>query len=98
MIVDFHGALLQEVTYPGETITATQIHLQALRKRRTDRHHNWLAELRTEGYKEMYNKPRYPVNLFLNKLPTDPGERSKVIPVERLFEERIYIPPAKSGH
>lgn len=97
MIVDFHGSLLQEVTYPGETITATQIHLEALRKRRTDRHHNWLAELRTEGYRDMYMKPRYPVNLFLNRPPTDPAERSKAIPVEQLLRERIYIPPAKSG-
>lgn len=95
MVVDFHGALLQHVPYPGETITGAQINIEAVRKRRTDPRHNWLTQLRTELYKEMYNKPIYPINLFSKRLPTDPAERTDVQPIKRFLDERIFIPPAR---
>ncbi|MFC1906519.1 nitrilase-related carbon-nitrogen hydrolase [Chloroflexota bacterium] len=95
MIVDFHGALLQHVPYTGETITGTAINIEALRKRRMDPRHNWLTQLRTELYKEMYSKPMYPINMFSDRLPTDPAERSDAQPIKRLVEEGIFLPPSQ---
>ena len=95
MIVDFHGALLQLAPYPGETVTAGQINIEALRRRRIDPRQNWLTQLRTEVYKEMYKNPIYPINLYKDKLPTDQAERSQVQPIKRFLEEGIFIPPAK---
>jgi predicted amidohydrolase len=93
MIVDFHGALLQVVPYPGETVTAAQISLEALRRRRTDPRQNWLTQLRTEAYVEMYKTPIYPMNLYRDRLPTDQAERSRVQPIRRFLDERIFVPP-----
>lgn len=93
MIVDYHGALLQHVTYPGETITGTAINVEALRKRRLDPRHNWLTQLRTEVYREMYARPIYPINLFADRLPSDPRERSEVQPIKRFLAEGIFLPP-----
>jgi predicted amidohydrolase len=93
MIIDFHGAILQEVPYPGETITSTQINIDMLRRRRTDPRHNWLTQLRTEAYGEMYKKPIYPINMYKDRLPTDPADRSKAQPIERFLKEGIFLPP-----
>jgi len=93
MIVDFHGAILQVAPYPGETVTAGQINLDALRRRRVDPRQNWLTQLRTEAYGEMYKKPIYPINLYRDRLPADQAERSQAQPIKRFLDERIFIPP-----
>ncbi len=95
MIVDFHGAILQLVPYPGESITAGQISLEAVRRRRIDPRQNWLTQLRAEAFKEMYTRPIYPINLYKDRLPTDQAERSRVQPIQRFLEEKIFIPPSK---
>jgi predicted amidohydrolase len=97
MIVDFHGALLQHVPYPGETVTGAVINIEALRRRRMDPRHNWLTQLRTEDYKEMYAKPIYPINLFRDGPPKDSAERSRAQPVKRFLEEGIFVPPSQSS-
>ena len=95
MIVDFHGAILQLVPYPGESVTAGQISLQALRRRRTDPRQNWLTQLRTEVYGEMYKKPIYPINMYRDQLPTEQADRSKAQPIKRFVEEGIFTAPSK---
>lgn len=95
MIVDYHGAVMQQVTYPGETITGTAINIEQLRKRRMDPRHNWLTQLRTELYKEMFTKPIYPINMFANRQPTDPRERSEAQPIKRFVAEGIFVPPQR---
>ena len=94
MIVDFHGALLQHVLYQGETVTGAALSLQALRKRRSDPKHNFPTQLRTEVYTEMYKKPIYPKNLWLERLPANSEERMAAQPLKRLLEERFFIPPS----
>src|SRR5690606_13797859 len=64
MVVDFHGALLQHVPYPGETVTCAQVNIEALRRRRMDPRQNWLTQVRSEAFQHMYDKPIYPINLY----------------------------------
>lgn len=93
MIVDFHGALIQHVTYPGETITGAAINIEMLRKRRTDPKYNSVSQIRTDVMKEIYNRTIYPKNLFLNRLPKNPVERLEAQPIDRFLKEGIWIPP-----
>jgi beta-ureidopropionase len=94
MVVDFHGAIIQRVPYPGESVTAAQISLEALRRRRTDPRQNWLTQIRSEAFKEMYSKPIYPMNMYRDRLPTDQAERSRAQPIERFLKEGVFVPPA----
>lgn len=95
MVVDYHGAIIQQIPYPGESVTAAQISIDALRRRRMDPRQNWLTQLRTEAFKGMYDKPIYPMNMYKDRLPTDQAERSQVQPIERFIEEGIFLRPEK---
>jgi hypothetical protein len=75
-------------------VTAAQISLEALRRRRTDPRQNWLTQIRSEAFKEMYSKPIYPMNMYRDRLPTDQAERSRAQPIERFLAEGIFVPPA----
>jgi len=97
MVIDFHGAIIQHADYPGETVTAAQISLQAVRSRRMDPRQNWITQLRTEAYKEMYDKPIYPINLYKDCLPTEQAERSQAQPIKRFVDEGIFVPPGVYG-
>lgn len=94
MIVDFHGALLQHVTYPGETVTGSAINIEMIRKRRMDPKHNWIPQLRTEVYREIYKNSIYPMNLYNNSLPLADRERLDEIPIRKLVEKGIFTRPA----
>ena len=58
-----------------------------------DPRQNWLTQLRTEGYKTMYDKPIYPINMYKDRLPTDQAERSDVQPIKRFVEQGIFKAP-----
>ena len=98
MIIDYHGAILCLADYAGETVTSAVIDIESLRRRRTDPKHNWLTQLRTEVYAEMYQKPIYPKNLFLdNPVPESIRlMRTAAQPVKKWLEERIFVPPQSS--
>ena len=95
MIIDFQGAFLQHVTYPGETVTGAVINIEQLRKRRMDPKHNWIPQLRTELYREIYKKSMYPINLYEKRLPETQKERLYESPEQKLVKEGNLIPPAK---
>jgi predicted amidohydrolase len=95
MIVDFHGAIIQRIPYPGESVTAAQISLDAIRRRRIDPRQNWLTQIRTEAFREMYDKPIYPMNMYRDRPPTDQAERSQAQPIGRFLEEGIFVPPSR---
>jgi predicted amidohydrolase len=94
MVVDYHGAIIQDVPYPGETVTAAQVSIDHLRRRRMDPRQNWLTQLRTEVYGEIYKKPIYPINMYKDQLPTDQADRSKAQPIKRFVEEGIFTAPS----
>ena len=76
-------------------MTAAQINIDAVRRRRTDPRQNWLTQLRTEGLRDMYSKPIYPINMYKDHLPTDQSERSRAQPIKRFIDEGIFISPRK---
>lgn len=67
MIVDYHGVVLAQTDYPGETMISATICLDHLRRRRTDPSRNFLTQLRTDVLREVYKEPIYPKNLFLKE-------------------------------
>jgi hypothetical protein len=60
-----------------------------------DPRQNWLTQLRTEGYRGMYDKTIYPMNMYKDRLPTDQAERSLAQPIQRFVDEGIFPAPKK---
>jgi len=67
MIVDSEGVIIASCPYPGESMTSAVIRLDHLRRRRMDPSRNLISLLRTEVYREMYDKAIYPKNLYANR-------------------------------
>ena len=64
-----------------------------LRRRRMDPRQNWLTQVRSEAFRDMYARPIYPKNLYADTLPTDQAERSRVQPIQRFVDEGIFVKP-----
>ena len=56
--------VMRYAPYPEEQIIAATIDIEALRDHRTIANHNMWIDVRTEGFREMYEQPIYPPNLF----------------------------------
>ncbi len=95
MVIDFQGAFLQHVTYPGETITSAVINIDSIRRRRMDLKYNFLPSLRTEVYREIYKKSIYPAGLCEKSLPTTSVDRIKAVPLQSFITEGIFVSPNK---
>ena len=68
-IVDYNGRIIAEAPYPGESVIGALIDIEALRRRRTLMMWNYWPDLRAEVFKEIYEHPIYPPNLFLEHPP-----------------------------
>ncbi len=91
MIADFNGAVVAMADYPGDTVTGGVINLEMLRRRRMDPTWNFLSQLRTEVYRDIYKEPIYPANRSLKKGFANVGERDS--PIENLVKRGIYTKP-----
>jgi len=76
LIIDYTGMILRQASYPAEQIIAATIDIESLREHRSIANHNMWVDVRTEGFREMYEQPIYPPNLF------PPGN-----PPRRLFDK-----------
>ena len=94
MVIDYHGAITQRIPYPGESVTAAQINIEALRRRRMDPRQNWLTQIRSEAFRTMYDRPIYPINMYNDTVPGDQADRSDAQPIQRFVDEGIFTPPA----
>jgi len=101
MIVDFEGRLLARTPYPGEACTSAPIYLDILRRRRADPGRNFLTQLRTEVYREIYKEPIYPKNLFAQEETRANSywegykrDTSHLKIIDRFIEHGIYKKPA----
>lgn len=74
MIVDYNGLVVARAPYPGETIVSAEINLQGLRGRRQDPRRNFLTQLRTELFDDMYRQPIYPANRYATQHLTKRSE------------------------
>lgn len=68
-VVDYNGRIIAEAPYPGESVIGAVIDIEALRRRRTMLYYNYWPDLRAEVFKEIYEHPIYPPNLFLEHPP-----------------------------
>lgn len=65
MAVDYNGLIIGRAPYPGESIVCVEINLRGLRARRQDPRRNFLTQIRSELFQDMYKDPIYPQDLFL---------------------------------
>jgi predicted amidohydrolase len=64
LIIDYTGMILRQASYPAEQIIAATIDIEGLREHRSIANHNMWVDVRTEGFREMYEQSIYPINLF----------------------------------
>lgn len=102
MIVNYRGQIVGKQAYSGvSTWVSGPIHIGALRHHRThSQWTNWMKDLKTEMYRQVYEKEIYPKNLYLDREPMKHAEfREKVIKKQiSLMQERgIWKPWTSSG-
>ena len=77
--IDYTGMVLRHTPYPEEQVLAVGIDIEALRHHRTKTIHNCWVDVRTEGFKQIYEKPIYPPNRFPSgKPPNSLSEKAKI--------------------
>ncbi len=84
MIIDYTGMVLRESPYPEEQIIAATIDIEALRDHRTIANHNMWIDVRTEAFRQIYENPIYPPNLF------PPGKPPKTLADKMEGAKEVY--------
>lgn len=95
MIVDYNGIVIGLADYPGEAIITATVNLEELRRRRLDPSRNYPTQLRTDIYRQIYEKEIYPPNMFAEHSPEQRGERDSFAGIKQFIREGIYPLPEK---
>jgi predicted amidohydrolase len=100
MIVDYKGRIIGKLEYgAGSSYCAAVIDIEALRDfRARSLWANWMKDLRTEIIQLIYERPLYPKNLWLNRIPMKHKEyEEKVIRqnIERMYQYGIWRKPSR---
>jgi predicted amidohydrolase len=97
LIIDYTGMLLREAPYPEEQVIGATIDIESLREHRSRCNHNTWVDVRTEGFRQIYEKPIYPANQFPSGKPPR-TLADKMGPLEQVFRELYgrgqFTPPA----
>jgi predicted amidohydrolase len=97
IIIDYTGMVLRQASYPAEQIIAAPINIEALREHRTIANHNLWIDVRTEGFREIYEESIYPPNLFPPGNPpqtlSDKMDGAKQV-LNTLYGRGQFMPPA----
>lgn len=96
-IVDYNGAVLGHTVSGFNSVVAGVIDIEALRQFRVmNLNSNWLKDLRTELFRDMYDEPIHPKNLWLDQEPVLHAEADEIYRanIARLIERGAYAPPA----
>jgi predicted amidohydrolase len=90
MIVDYKGAIVGKQLYAnGSNFVSGVINIEALRHHRANAQiSNWMKDIRTEMAQVIYEKPIYPKNRYLRKIP---GKHAG-------FREEVIVPQIKLMH
>ncbi len=67
--IDYTGMVMRHASYPEEQVLAAIIDIEALREHRTRINHNMWVDVRTEAFRQIYEDPIYPPNLFPSGTP-----------------------------
>ena len=87
-IVGYRGEVLSHSAQGSNTVVSAIIDIEALRQYRAmNLNSNWLKDLRTELFQEMYSQPIHPKNLWMD---TDPQHHNEVDNVYRKNIESLY--------
>ncbi|WP_371169271.1 nitrilase-related carbon-nitrogen hydrolase [Aliiroseovarius sp. 2305UL8-7] len=62
--IDYTGMVLRHAPYPEEQVLSVTIDIEAQREHRTRINHNTWVDVRTEAFRQIYEEPIYPPNLF----------------------------------
>ena len=97
--IDYTGMVMREAPYPSEQVLAATIDIEALRNHRSRTIHNCWVDVRTEGFRQIYENPIYPPNRFPSGNP--PRTLSEKVSICKEVFDDIYgrgqfTPPA--GH
>lgn len=96
IIIDYTGMILRQASYPAEQLLAATIDIEGLREHRTIANHNMWIDVRTEGFREMYEQPIYPPNLFPPSKPprtlADKMDGAKQV-LNTLYGRGQFTPP-----
>lgn len=95
-IVGYRGEVLSHSASGNNTVVSAIIDIEALRQYRAmNLNCNWLKDLRTELFQEMYARPIHPKNLWLNQQPFHHDEVDKVYRqnIESLYERGTWTRP-----
>jgi len=87
-IIGYRGEVLSHSAQGANTVISAIIDIEALRQfRAMNLNSNWLKDLRTELFQEMYARPIHPKNLWLER---DPLHHNEVDNVYRQNIESLY--------
>ena len=95
-IVDFQGQVLGLSQSGMNSFCAGIIDIEALRNfRAMNLNSNWMKDLRTELFKDMYDEPIHPKNLWLKDEPKSHAEVDEVYRdnIKRLQKRGAWTPP-----
>ncbi|MEM7278098.1 MAG: nitrilase-related carbon-nitrogen hydrolase [Pseudomonadota bacterium] len=96
-MIDYQGMMMRTAPYPQEQVIGATIDIESLREHRSRCNHNTWVDLRTEGFKEIYENPIYPANQFPSGKPPK-TLADKMGPVENVFSNLYgrgqFTPPA----
>lgn len=87
-IVDFRGGIMAYNASGNNSYIAAVIDIEHLRQfRHMNLNSNWLKDLRTELFKDMYSQPIHPRNLWMNR---EPALHEEVDEIYRANMEKLY--------
>ena len=87
-IVSYRGEIMSHSTSSNNTAVSAVIDIEGLRQfRAMNLNSNWLKDLRTELFQDMYRQPIHPKNLWLKD---DPAHHNEVDDVYRSNIESLY--------
>ena len=86
LAIDYTGMLLRHAPYPQEQVLGVTIDIEGLREHRSRCNHNTWVDLRTEGFRQIYENPMYPANQFPSGKPPR-TLADKMGPVKEVFRD-----------
>lgn len=98
-IIDYQGNVVAHTSSGNNTLVAGIVDVEAPRQFRVmNLNSNWMKDLRTEIFQQMYEKPIHPANLWLKQEPAQHAEVDEVYRdnIRRLIERGTFTPPANS--
>ena len=97
MIIDYKARIVGQHLYSGcSSYVAGTVDIEGLRDFRA-LHDNWMKDLRTEMYRLIYERPIYPKNPYLDRVPYKHAEyRREVIDkqIQKLQDAGIWARPS----